>query len=37
LLDQLHPDGTFTFQATLQSDVRAIKSCMTRVGYRFEY
>jgi len=36
-VDQLRPDGSFTFQATLQSDVHTIKSCMTRVGYRFEY
>jgi hypothetical protein len=36
-LDQLRVDGSFTFQATLQSDVHAIKTCMTRVGYRFEY
>jgi hypothetical protein len=36
-LDQLRVNGSFTFQATLQSDVRAIKSCMTRLGYRFDY
>src|SRR6266850_1903745 len=28
-VDQLRPDGSFTFQATLQSDVHTIKSCMT--------
>jgi hypothetical protein len=37
LLDELRVDGSFTFQATLQSDVRAIKTCMTRIGYRFDY
>jgi len=37
LIDQLRVDGSFTFQATLQSDVRAIKTCMTRIGYRFDY
>jgi len=36
-LDQLRVNGSFTFQATLQSDVGAIKSCMTRLGYRFDY
>ena len=37
LIDELRVDGSFTFQATLQSDVRAIKTCMTRIGYRFDY
>jgi len=37
LIDQLRVDGSFTFQATLQSDVHAIKTCMTRIGYRFDY
>jgi hypothetical protein len=37
LIDQLRIDGSFTFQATRQSDARAIKTCMTRIGYRFEY
>jgi len=25
------------FQATLESDVRSIESCMTRAGYGFDY
>jgi hypothetical protein len=37
LLDQLRLDGSFTFQATLQSDVHTIKRCMTQMGYRFDY
>jgi hypothetical protein len=36
-LDQLGVNGSFTFQATLQSDVRAIKRCMTQRGYHFDY
>jgi hypothetical protein len=37
MLDELRVDGSFTFQATRQSDVRTIKDCMTRAGYRFTY
>ncbi len=37
MIDQLRVNGSFTFQATMLSDVRAIKSCMTRMGYRFDY
>ena len=37
ILDQLGVDGSFTFQATLLSDVHSIKACMTQAGYRFTY
>lgn len=37
MLDQLGVDGSFTFQATLLSDVHSIKTCMTQAGYRFTY
>jgi hypothetical protein len=37
MLDQLRIDGSFTFQSNTQSDARAIKDCMTRTGYRFDY
>ena len=37
MLDELRVDESFTFQATRQSDVRTIKDCMTRAGYRFSY
>jgi len=37
MLDELRVDGSFTFQSTLQSDVRTIKDCMTQAGYRFTY
>jgi len=36
-LDRLRVDGSFTFQATLQSDVHTIKGCLTQKGYRFDY
>jgi hypothetical protein len=36
LIDQLHIDGSFTFQATMQADVYKIKDCMGRSGYRFD-
>jgi hypothetical protein len=37
VLDHLRLDGSFTFQATLQSDVQTIKSCMAQIGYHFDY
>ena len=35
-LDRLRFDGSFTFEAGSQSDVYAIESCMTRLGFNFD-
>jgi len=35
LFDQLRFDGSFTFEAGSRSDVIAIQSCMSRIGYNF--
>jgi hypothetical protein len=36
VLDQLRFDGSFTFEAASRSDVYAIESCMTRMGFSFD-
>jgi len=36
MLDQLRFDGSFTFEAGSRSDVLAIQSCMSRIGYNFD-
>ena len=36
MLDQLRFDGSFTFEAGSRSDVIAIQSCMSRIGYNFD-
>ena len=36
MLDQLRFDGSFTFDAGSRSDVIAIQSCMSRIGYNFD-
>jgi len=36
MLDQLRFDGSFTFDAGSRSDVIAIHSCMSRIGYNFD-
>jgi hypothetical protein len=36
-LDQLRPDGSFTFQALTRFDVNKIQNCMRMAGYRFDY
>ena len=36
MLDKLRFDGSFTFEAGSRSDVMAIQSCMSRIGYNFD-
>jgi hypothetical protein len=36
-LDQLRPDGSFTFRTESVSDAQTLKRCMSGVGYRFDY
>jgi hypothetical protein len=36
VLNQLRFDGSFTFEAGTRSDVYAIESCMTQLGFNFD-
>jgi hypothetical protein len=36
VLDQLRFDGSFTFDAGSRTDVLAIESCMTQLGFNFD-